>query len=129
MTTISDEEFEASIERYHRETYSFRQMLDNRAEEEIVRDDYVLDQHSRGKRMKVVLRKASKKLKLPELSPDSPNYPDWIKYYDHLLTILVSDMRIEAYYKNKMDMAETKKILSENDQQLREIHKDQSPPE
>ena len=116
MTNISDEEFDASIEQYHNETYSFRQMLDNRAEEEIVRDDYVLAQHYQGKRMKVVLRKASKKLKLPELAPESPNYPNWLKYYEQLMTIIVSDIRIEAYYKNKIERNEPDRTISEKDQ-------------
>lgn len=113
MTAISDEDFEASIEQYYKDTYSFRQMLDNRTEEEIVRDDYVLDQHSRGKRMKVVLRKASKKLKRPELAPDSPNYQDWLKYFDHLMNIIVSDLRIAAYHDDKKQIAEEQKVIVE----------------
>ena len=106
MSQFSDQQFEASIEQYYKDTYSFRQLLDNRTEEEMVRDDYVLDQHSRGKRMKVVLTKASKKLKLPELAPDSPHYPNWVRYYENLIRIITGDIRIEAYFKNKMETAE-----------------------
>jgi hypothetical protein len=101
MDKLSDAEFEASIEKYYRETYSFRYQLDNRTEEEMVRDDYVLDQQSRGKRMKVVLKKASKKLNLPEMAPDSPQYPRWLKYYEDLVAIIMNDMKIEAYQKTK----------------------------
>ena len=61
MNNFSDANFEAFVDRYERETESFRQVLDSRTEEQLKRDEYVLDQHSRGKRMKVVLRKASKK--------------------------------------------------------------------
>lgn len=101
MTNSTDEAFEASIEKYYRETYNFRHQLDNRTEDEMVRDDYVLDQHARGKRMKVVLKKASKKLNLPEMAPDSPQYPRWLKYYEDLVAIIMNDMKIEAYQKTK----------------------------
>ena len=103
MTQISDEQFEASIEQYYKDTYRFRQLLDNRTEEEMVRDDYVLDQHSRGKRMKVVLKKAAKKLKRPEFDPGSHHYPSWVQYYESLIKIITGDIRIETYYKNKME--------------------------
>jgi hypothetical protein len=115
MTAIPDKNFEASIEQYHKDTYAFRQMLDNRTEEEMVRDDYVLDQHSRGKRMKVVLRKASKKLKRPELSPESPHYQDWLNYFEHLMSIIVNDIKIEAYYKYRMGGAEPENSGSEKE--------------
>jgi hypothetical protein len=128
MDKLSDAEFEASIEKYYRETYSFRYQLDNRTEEEMVRDDYVLDQQSRGKRMKVVLKKASKKLNLPEMAPDSPQYPRWLKYYEDLVAIIMNDMKIEAYQKNKMKIEETTKAIAEKDKQLRNIQKDQRPP-
>ena len=107
MTNSTDEAFEASIEKYYRETYNFRHQLDNRTEDAMVRDDYVLDQHARGKRMKVVLKKASKKLHLPKLEPDSPQYTSWINYYENLIQIITSDIRIEAYYKNKMGSEES----------------------
>jgi hypothetical protein len=116
MTIISEEEFEASIEKYHNETYSFRQMLDNRAEEEIVRDDYVLAQKYQWKRMKVVLMKASKKLKLPDLAPGSPNYPNWLNYYENLIRVIIGDMKIEAYYKDKAERNETEGTTSGKDQ-------------
>lgn len=128
MAKVSDEEFEASIEKYYRDTYSFRYQLDSRTEEEMVRDDYVLDQHGRGKRMKVVLTKASKKLRIPELAPDSPHYPQWVKYYEDLIEIIMNDMKIEAYQKNKMKMEETKKAIADKEQQLRDNQKDQRPP-
>lgn len=115
MSQFSDEQFEASIEQYYKDTDSFRQLLDNRTEEEMVRDDYVLDQHSRGKRMKVVLTKASKKLRLPELAPDSPHYPNWVRYYENLIRIITGDIRIEAYYKNKMETAEGNEPASEEE--------------
>ncbi|MCB1124733.1 MAG: hypothetical protein KJT03_24480, partial [Verrucomicrobiae bacterium] len=70
--------------------------------------DYVLDQHSRGKRLKVVLRKASKKLNRPELSPDSHQHAAWVKYYEDLIAIIANDIKIEAY------------------QQLRESSRDQA---
>jgi hypothetical protein len=101
MPNISDAQFEASIEKYYRETYNFRHQLDNRTEEEMLRDDYVLDQHMRGKRMKVVLTKAAKKLKRPELAPDSPQYPSWVRYYEDLMAIIMNDMKIEAYQKKQ----------------------------
>ncbi|QXD24575.1 hypothetical protein F7C95_01315 [Opitutia bacterium ISCC 51] len=101
MEPNSDEQFTAAVEKYYQETLSFRYQLDNRTEEELVRDDYVLDQYSQGKRLKVVLRKASKKLNLPDLAPDSPQHAAWIKYYQDLMAIIANDMKIEAYQKSK----------------------------
>ncbi|MDA0348447.1 MAG: hypothetical protein O3C43_16800 [Verrucomicrobia bacterium] len=129
MNNTSDAQFEASIEKYYRETYNFRYQLDNRTEEELVRDDYVLDQHTRGKRMKVVLRKASKKLKLPELAPDSPQYPNWARYYEDLLAIIMNDMKIEAYQKNKLNIEETKKAIAEKEENLRALKHVGAEPE
>ena len=103
MAPNSDEQFEATVEKYYQETISFRYQLDNRTEEEMVRDDYVLDQHSKGKRLKVVLRKASKKLNLPELAPDSTQHSNWVKYYEDLMAIIANDMKIEAYQQSKID--------------------------
>ena len=101
MDSESDKQFEAAVEKYYQETLSFRYQLDNRTEEEMVRDDYVLEQHAKGKRLKVVLRKASKKLDLPELAPDSPHHPGWVGYYEDLKAIIANDMKIEAYQKQK----------------------------
>jgi hypothetical protein len=103
MEPNSDEQFTAAVEKYYQETLSFRYQLDNRSEEEMVRDDYVLNQHSKGKRLKVVLRKASKKLDLPELSPDSAHHASWAKYYEDLMAIIANDMKIEAYQQSKKD--------------------------
>ena len=101
MDQSSDKQFEAAVEKYYQETLSFRYQLDNRSEEEMVRDDYVLDQHSKGKRLKVVLRKASKKLDLPDLAPDSPQHAGWVNYYESLISIIANDIKIEAYQKSK----------------------------
>lgn len=106
MDPQSDKQFEAAVEKYYQETLRFRYQLDNRTEEEMVRDDYVLDQHSKGKRLKVVLRKASKKLDLPELAPDSPQHPDWVKYYQDLMAIITNDIKIEAYQKQRAKVDE-----------------------
>ncbi len=97
MDKNSDEQFEAAVEKYYQQTYRFRYQLDNRTEEELVRDDYVLDQFFKGKRLKVVLRKASKKLDLPELAPDSTEHATWVKYYEDLMAIIANDMKIESY--------------------------------
>ena len=124
MDNTSDAQFEASIEKYYRETYNFRYQLDNRTEEDMVRDDYVLDQHAKGKRMKVVLTKAAKKLKLPDLSPDSPQYPNWVRYYEDLLAIIMNDMKIEAYQKNKLNIEGSKKTTTENEENLPDLEND-----
>ena len=56
----------------------------------------------KGKRLKVVLRKASKKLNLPKLAPDSPQHAAWVKYYEDLMAIIANDMKIEAYQQDKL---------------------------
>lgn len=129
MKQFSDEEFEASIVSYERETESFRRALDERTEEQIDRDEYVLAQHAKGKRLKVVLRKAGKKLKYPELAPESPQYADWVAYYENLIRLIISDMRITAYYQNKQKIAEHQQALEEKEQQLRKALANEKPSE
>ena len=48
-------------------------------------------------------KKAAKKLKRPELDPGSHHYPSWVQYYESLIKIITGDIRIETYYKNKME--------------------------
>ncbi len=97
------------------ETEGFRQLLDNRNKEEMARDAYILEQHSKNKKWKVIFRKASKKFEFPEPIKGTDEFDYWVEYYETFVRIILYDLYMDRYEQNLETIESIRRELEENE--------------
>ncbi|MEM7792729.1 MAG: hypothetical protein AAF546_15090 [Verrucomicrobiota bacterium] len=113
-----DQDYAELIAQFHEEFDEFREQLDKRTESEVERDRYILDQKSKGKRWKVVFKKASKKLDFKALGPSDSEYDYWVGYYETFIRMLIRSVDLESFAKNIAKLKEIDQRIAEISEEI-----------
>lgn len=107
MTTEFDEDYAELLRGFDEEFSSFREQLAKRSDAEKKRDTYILEQHSKGKRWKIVFKKASKKFDFDALDPSDSKYDYWVNYYETFIRMISIGLKLHEFGENLDRLKET----------------------